>query len=61
MDVKDLADSKRRLGVVLCQDIREFEQKTGLEVTGIKIKRQDTAESLPPIESVIVKVDVPDE
>lgn len=55
MDTKDLLDEKRRLGVVLCQDIREFERKTGMEVTGIKIKRDEQG-----VESVTVKAEIPD-
>ena len=54
MDVKDLADEKRRSGVVICQHIREFERKTGMIVTGIKIKRDEMG-----IESVDVKVELP--
>jgi hypothetical protein len=55
MDTKDLFDEKRRLGVVLCQIIREFEQKTGMEVTGFKIKRDGQG-----IESLTVKAEIPD-
>ena len=55
MDVKDLADEKRTLGLVLCQAIREFEHKTGMEVTGFKIKRDEQG-----IESVTVKAELPD-
>ena len=51
----DIKDEKRRLGIVLCQDIREFEQKTGFEVKGIKIERDHTG-----IESVIPKVEIPE-
>lgn len=55
MDTKDLSDAKRRLGVVLAQDIREFEKATGLEVTGIKIKRDEQG-----IESVVPIIAIPD-
>ena len=51
----DIKDEKRKLGIVLCQDIREFEQRTGFEVSGIKIKRDDQG-----IDEVVVKVEVPD-
>lgn len=57
MDAKDLADEKRRLGIRLCQPIREFEQATGLEVTGIKIKRDENDQK---IDSVVPKVVIPD-
>jgi hypothetical protein len=36
MDVKDLADEKKRLSAALKQTIREFEQKTGLVVIALK-------------------------
>ena len=51
----DIKDEKRKLGIVLCQDIREFEQKTGFEVSGIKITRDHTG-----IEAVIPKIEIPD-
>lgn len=37
MDVKELADEKKLLSSTLRKSIREFEQKTGLLVVGIKI------------------------
>lgn len=52
MDIKDLA---RTLGLQICQKIREFEQQTGMEVSGFKIKRDEHG-----IESVTVKVEFPD-
>ena len=55
MEKQDLADEKRRLNVQVAQSIREFEQKTGLEVTGIKIKRDEQG-----IESVSMSVTLPD-
>jgi hypothetical protein len=55
VDTKDLLDQKRGSGFVLCQDIREFEQKTGMEFTGIKIKRDEQG-----IESVTLKAEIPD-
>jgi hypothetical protein len=55
MDIKDLADAKRGLGLRICQEIREFEQKTGMEVTGIGIRRDEQG-----IENVSVKVEMPD-
>ena len=53
MDIKDLADARRRLGIMFCQDIRKFERKTGMEVIGIKIDRNEQG-----IESVTVKVEL---
>ena len=54
MDIKELGDEKRGLGVRIAQEIREFEQKTGTEVTGIKINHDDQG-----IESVTVKAEIP--
>ena len=51
----DIKDERRKLGIVLCQDIREFEQKTGMEVSGIKIIRDHTG-----IEAVNPKIEMPD-
>jgi hypothetical protein len=56
MDVKDLADEKRRLEFRLCKEIREFEQKTEMQVTGIKFNRFDDQ----AIESVTLKVEMRD-
>jgi len=52
---KELADEKRRLGVGLCQEIKDFERKTGLKVTGMRIKRNKQG-----LESVVVTTDVPE-
>jgi len=52
---EELADEKRRFCVGLCQDIRDFERKTGLKVAGMKIKRDKQG-----IESVVVKVAMPE-
>jgi hypothetical protein len=54
MDVKDLADYKRALGVQIEQKIREFEAKTGLQVTGFKLRRDEG----DAIESVTVKAEI---
>lgn len=50
VEIKEL---KRTLDLRLCQDIREFELQTGMEVTGIKIKRDEQG-----IESVSAKVEM---
>jgi len=52
---EELADEKRRFCVGLCQDIRDFERKTGLKVAGMKIKRDKQG-----VESVVVKVAMPE-
>jgi len=52
---EELADEKRRFSVGLCQDIRDFERKTGLKIAGMKIKRDKQG-----VESVVVKVKMPD-
>jgi len=52
---KELADEKRRLGVGLCQEIKDFERKTGLKDTGMRIKRNKQG-----LESVVVTTDVPE-
>jgi len=52
---EELEDEKRRLSVVLYQEIKDFERKTGLKVTGIRIKRNKQG-----IESVVVKVEMLD-
>jgi len=52
---EELADEQRRLSVGLCQEIKDFERKTGLKVTGMRIKRNKLG-----IESVVVKVEMPD-
>lgn len=49
---EELADEKRRLSVGLCQEIKDFERKTGLKVTGLRIKRNKQG-----VESVFVKVE----
>ena len=57
MDTKDLTDYKRTLGVQVEQKTREFEQKTGMMVMGFKLKRDEG----DAIESVNVKVEIPDQ
>ena len=52
---EELADEKRRLSVGLCQEIKDFERKTGLKVTGMRIKRNKQG-----VESVVVKVEMLD-
>lgn len=52
---EELADEQRRLSVGLCQEIKDFERKTGLKVKGLRIKRNKQG-----IESVVVKVDTTD-
>jgi len=49
---EELADEKRRLSVGLCQEIKDFERKTGLKVTGLRIKRNKQG-----VESVVIKVE----
>jgi len=49
---EELADEKRRFCVGLCQDIRDFERKTGLKVAGLRIKRNKQG-----VESVVIKVE----
>jgi hypothetical protein len=56
MEKLDLADEKRRLGVVLTQDIREFEQKTGLIVANVKTVRDEHDR----IDSVKITVTLPE-
>jgi len=56
MDTKGLADEKRGLEFRLCKEIRDFEQKTELHVTGMRFNRFDDQ----TIESVTVKVEMPD-
>jgi len=53
---EELEDEKMRLSVGLCQEIKDFERKTGLKVTGMRIKRNKQE-----IESVIVKVEILDQ
>lgn len=60
MDVKELSNAKKELGVRLCKEINDFELKTRMEVVGIRIIRKDTNESCPMIEYVNVEVRVPD-
>jgi len=57
MDTTELAEAKRRLGIAVAQLFNEFESKTGLQVIGLKIKRLPDEQW---IESVTVKIDVPD-
>jgi len=52
---EELADEKRRFCVGLCQDILDFERKTGRKVAGMKIKRDKQG-----VESVVVKVAMPE-
>ncbi len=56
MEKLDLADEKRRLVVVLTQDIREFEQKTGLIVANVKTVRDEHDR----IDSVKITVTLPE-
>lgn len=56
MNTNLLASEVQRIGYVICQDIREFEQKNGMRVTGIKIKRDGMGE----IEKVTAKVEFPE-
>jgi len=60
MDTRELAEENRKLGAVLCQKFMEFEEKSGMQITGIKIKRVDSAAACPIIDSVTVKVKIPD-
>jgi len=53
---EELADEQRRLSVGLCQEIKDFERKTGLKVKGLRVKRNKQG-----IESVVVKVDMTDQ
>lgn len=55
MDIKDLAYEKKGLCFRICQEIREFEQKIGIEVADIKINRDEQG-----IESVVVKIEMPE-
>lgn len=52
---EELADEKRRLEVGLFQEIKDFERKTGLRITGIRIRRKQQE-----INAVVVKVEMPD-
>ncbi len=52
---EELADEQRRLSVGLCQEIKDFERKTGLRVKGLRIKRNKQG-----IASVIVNVEMPE-
>jgi hypothetical protein len=60
MDVKELSNAKKELGIRICKEIMDFEMKTRMEVIGFTIVRRNTGESCPLPESVIVKVQVPD-
>jgi hypothetical protein len=55
MDLKELADEKRRLSIRLFHEILAFEQKTGIEVTTIKVIRNEQG-----LESVNVKIEIPE-
>ena len=50
------ADLKRQMQFQFTQVIREFEQATGMQVVGMKIKRDDWDK----IESLAIKVEMPD-
>jgi hypothetical protein len=52
---EELADEQRRLSVGLCQEIKDFERKTGLKVKGLRLKRNKQG-----IESVVVSVETTD-
>jgi hypothetical protein len=60
MDTTDLAAEKRRLEDVFCREIKAFEKKTGMAVTGMKIKRLDNAAACPDIEFITLKAVIPD-
>jgi hypothetical protein len=55
MDIKEIMDEKRRLNIRLFHEMNEFEQKTGMEIRGITIARNQQG-----LESVTVKVEMPD-
>jgi hypothetical protein len=55
MDVKQLFEERRRLNIRLFQEFRDFEIKTGMEITGMRINRDEQG-----IQSVAVKVEMPD-
>ncbi len=50
-------DHKKQLQFQFCQYIREFEQATGMQVTGMKIKRDEFGK----IDSLAIKAELPDE
>jgi hypothetical protein len=52
---EELANEQKRLGMLLSQEVRDFESKTGLKVTGMKIKRDKQG-----VESVVVKTEMPE-
>ncbi len=52
---EELADEKRRLEVGLFQEIKDFERKTGLRITGIRIRRKQQE-----IDAIVVKVEMPE-
>ena len=60
MDTSELASVKRELELKIERQLREFEEKSGMAVRGFKIKRLDNASVCPAIESVIVKVEIPE-
>lgn len=51
------ADHKKQLQFQFCQYIREFEQSTGMQVTGMKIKRDEFGK----IDSLIIKAEIADD
>ena len=57
MDTKELAEAKKKMETALGQYFTEFESRSGLRVTGIKIKRYPLEGW---IESVTVKAEFPD-
>ncbi|OPY08948.1 MAG: hypothetical protein A4E66_01801 [Syntrophus sp. PtaB.Bin001] len=52
---EELLNEQRRLGMLLSQEIRDFERKTGLKVKGMKIKRDRQG-----VESVVVRTEMPE-
>lgn len=52
---EELADEKKRLAMALSQKIIDFENKTGLKVTGMKIRHDKQG-----FETVAVKAEMPE-
>jgi hypothetical protein len=52
---EELENEKKRLAMVLSQEIRDFESKTGLKVTAMKIRHDKQG-----FESVAVKAEMPE-
>ena len=50
-------DMKKQLQFTWAQQVREFEQATGMQITGIKIKRDEFGK----IESLSIKAETVDE